>query len=163
VSIPELKPGNWGCADGKRHQFRRKGVPVYLRLQLLDNGEPRAGVPCRLEVEGRISRGQSDNLGIIELAVSPGARSGVLVVGRSGEEQTYELSLGDLAPPRTIAGAQARLNNLGFPCGAPTGEMNEATRQAIRDFQSQQGKAEPTGELDAKTQDDLARAHDGGR
>jgi peptidoglycan hydrolase-like protein with peptidoglycan-binding domain len=67
-----------------------------------------------------------------------------LTVTRGGVQETFELKLGHLDPYDTISGLQQRLNNLGFACGDPTGEMNEGTKLAMRSFMAKRRPDETT-------------------
>ncbi|MEN8152040.1 MAG: peptidoglycan-binding domain-containing protein, partial [Planctomycetota bacterium] len=55
-----------------------------------------------------------------------------------------------LDPVETTAGAQQRLNNLGFACGTESGELTSRTQRALRSFQSMYG-LEVTGEPNEET------------
>ena len=69
-------------------------------------------------------------------------------------QATYDLELGRLDPPGTVAGAQQRLRNLGLFAEEADGEWTPETVEALRDFQSM-CDLEPSGELDASTIDAL--------
>src|SRR4051794_8878890 len=53
VHIPELRQREVSAATGLRHTFRRKGVPAVLRMQLLEQKKPLAGLPYVLEYSGK--------------------------------------------------------------------------------------------------------------
>lgn len=71
-------------------------------------------------------------------------------------EMTWDLSIGSLPSHNTLAGVQARLANLGFPC--KVGDSEEITRSSVKAFQKILGKTE-TGAF-ADIRDELKRAHD---
>src|SRR5689334_3939109 len=52
VYVPDLRPGIVDGATDQLHQFVKKQSPAIVRLRLTDDGEPRAGVPYSLSVEG---------------------------------------------------------------------------------------------------------------
>jgi peptidoglycan hydrolase-like protein with peptidoglycan-binding domain len=58
-----------------------------------------------------------------------------------------------------MIGVQKRLNNLDFPCGKVTGEINDQTRAALKNFQRRLGM-EVTGEIDQATREHLVKYHD---
>ena len=79
--------------------------------------------------------------------------------GEEGEEgvqwEHHELRLGHLEPSHTVAGAQARLANLGLYPGSIDGELGAALELAILHFQVER-ELEPTGLLDETTYSALA-------
>lgn len=163
VHVREKEEKEESGATEQRHRFRRKGVPAKLKLQLLENDEPRANLDYVLEVDGELIQGTTDSDGRLEHFISPAAREAEL---RIGETEKIPLQIGHLEPVTTITGAQQRLNNLGFNCGESAGEstgqsageVDEETKAAITSFQ-QQNNLDPTGELDQKTQDTLKKEH----
>lgn len=162
VFVPDLRVKSVDAETGKRHRFRRRGVPCKLVLRLLTpSGEPRKKAAYVLTVEGADSRGHTDDDGYLRIAVPPGATRGKLVVKAEDEEdedEELEIEIGSLAPHDTIAGAQARLRNLGAIALRVTGELDEPTKQALLAFQRGH-EIEPTGELDGPTASKLREAH----
>src|SRR5207253_9985351 len=120
---------------GKTHTFRRRGVPSWFRMQLARNGEPRANEPFKLTIDGVEVRGTTDGEGVLAVRVSPHARQVKLSIGEDDNGDEYEVEIGGLLPINALSGVQQRLNNLGYPCGEPDGEMNDATRTALHEFQ----------------------------
>jgi hypothetical protein len=109
-------------------------------------------------VQGRGDQtGTTDGDGVLRVFIPPDASSGKLTIGP--DEQVYELDFGKLQPIDTIEGVQARLNNLGYPCGPANGEMNDETRTALERFQ-RRFLLEPTGEIDDATREKLVEVHD---
>jgi hypothetical protein len=144
---------------GKRCVFRRKAVPEKLRIRLLDaEAKPRANLVYRLTIEGVLRKGRTNPEGLLEEPIPPGARKGILTLGEGDTEEEYLLRLGRLQPVSELAGVQARLNNLGCPCGAEDGVLNAATRNALKAFQADQ-KLPVTGDPDATTRNKLAELH----
>lgn len=154
--IPEPQAKEHPAATDGRHRFVRKGVPSVLRLRILDGQQPRAHEEYTLDVDGRIYRGQTDAEGRIEHPIPPGAIRGTLILGKDGE--TYPLALGHIDPIEETTGVKARLNNLGYACGAVDDAWDEQARAALRRFQKDHGLAE-TGECDQATRDKLKEAH----
>ncbi len=158
LHVPERRPRQEPGADGQRHKFRRKGLPSKLQVRVLKDGEPRAGAPYTLNVDGKLSRGSLDGDGLVEIPVPPDARRALLTVGKDeSDRQEFDLRLSSLDPIASVSGVQQRLDNLGYPC-AKSGELDEATRAALADFQ-RASDLEATGEADQKTRDRLAKEY----
>lgn len=159
LHVPERRRKEHPAVTEQRHRFVRKGLPARLRLRLRREGEPRADVAYRLEVDGRIvAEGRSDAEGRIVERIAPDARRGRLVLRDTGE--VIPLRLGHLDPPDSITGAQSRLRNLGRYAGAVDGRAGAQTRLALEAFQAEQRLA-VTGELDADTAAALRERHGG--
>lgn len=155
VIIPELQTKEEEAATDKRHKFRRKGVPVYLHLQLFnENREPLANKPFALQVGGRIFQGTTDREGCLKVAVPPQEKEGIL---RFANRQ-FNIRIGYLNPFIYNSGIKSRLNNLGYKAGEGGEEMDANFRQAIEAFQEDQELAK-TGELDEATQEALLSRH----
>lgn len=154
IHVPDSRPGTVMVATGSTHVFKRNGVPSMYRLQLCANGEPRADVPWRIEVDDRTFRGRTDAEGIVEFYLHPVHRTAWLHVDGDPPRQ---LALGFLDPLETCAGVQQRLSNLGIECPR-SGVYDDATRSALRAYQRRNGLAE-TGEADEPTCTLLASAH----
>ncbi|HEY0080970.1 MAG TPA: peptidoglycan-binding domain-containing protein [Pyrinomonadaceae bacterium] len=162
LHIPDKRPKEHQGDTALRHVFRRLGVPAQMRIQLFDNEEPFANQPYTLEIPGRqTARDNTDEKGIIEMAVPPNATVGKLTVGE--DKRVVELKFGLLEPIANDKGRQQRLNNLGFDCGREDGVVDDKTRDAIRRFQRRVGLPD-TGEFETKpefkTVDALYRIHD---
>ncbi|MBZ4418437.1 LysM domain-containing protein [Myxococcus sp. RHSTA-1-4] len=152
VVLPD-KTERWvPCATGRTHTFRLKGIPERFRLRLHEDGGPRARVPYRLVIGDVTHEGETDDKGLIECAIPPGAREARLEVG--GEE--YTLSLGTLQPVSTDEGLRARLANLGYLEDDSGGD--EALTQAVTRFQAEHGLM-PNGTVDETTREKLREAH----
>jgi Putative peptidoglycan binding domain len=129
-------------------------------MQIMWDGAPRAGEPYRLTVGDVALEGALNGEGYIETNIPPGAQRGTLVVGEGARARTYSLVLGHLDPVETVSGVQARLRNLGYACQV-TGSLDDATRAALRAFQTRAGLA-VTGDDDDATRSRLREAHDEG-
>lgn len=194
LHVPDLTLEEQSRATNKRHKFKLKGVPVKLRLRIMEvpkgsptqnsntqensqtdgqttsgqaqpaaasqQEEPRSDLPYTLLIDGNLSHGKTSSEGLIELEIVPNAREGKLILdpGTPGEF-TVDLKIGCLQPVDEIAGAQARLNNLGFRCGAVDGILGPRTKAALQDFQDSNG-LKKSGELDEATKSKLREAHD---
>ncbi|MBX9601999.1 MAG: peptidoglycan-binding protein [Bryobacteraceae bacterium] len=162
ILIPDREAGETSCASERRHQFVLREPPVELRLRLEDfEGRTLARREYELEIGHRRYRGVTDSNGQLEEQIPARATGGLLKVhaSRDGEALLFfPLALGHLDPETEMAGVQARLQNLGFPCGV-SGSWDEATRKALRLFQRKHGLPE-TGEADEATRQRLAGVHD---
>ena len=146
--IPDKRLKEESGATEERHRFRRKGVPVYMKLRLLLDDEPRANKPYRLIIDDVLwKEGSTDGDGYVETAVPPGARQGRLVLTDGQEQETYLLDFGSLDPIDTDEGVRSRLANLGF-------SADEDLEPAVRDFQAAE-ELEVTGRVDDATRERL--------
>jgi hypothetical protein len=160
VEIPDKRAKTVTVKTGSFRRFRRKGVPARFRMLLVEQGEPKAGVPFWLYIDGVPIDGETDADGLIEVPLPPDARQGKLVIGEPGAALEFELHFGHLDPVDSIDGVQARLNNLGFPCGAVDGVLGEKTKAALYAFQQFIGHEKPSGEPDEATREKLIKLHD---
>lgn len=155
VHVPPIEEKTESGATEKRHRFRRKGVPSKLRIRCLRFDKPLANLPYRLDVDGKLSEGNTDGDGRVECPIPPGAKQGVLLVSKEGREYEFRFDLGTLPPIDTTVGIKSRLANLGFDPGEINAEDNETYRAALRRFQEKE-KLEMTGDPDQATRDKLA-------
>jgi hypothetical protein len=161
LTIPPIHTETRTCATGRRHTFRRRGVPAYLRLQFCVGGRPRARAPYALTVDGRAyAPADLDAEGRLVVAVPCDARLATIVVGTAPDAETYTVQLGVLDPVTELTGIQARLNNLGFDCGPVDGRPGPQTEAALRAFRHAQGLPEDGG-ADAAARARLLELHGG--
>lgn len=143
LTIPDPEPKVVEAASGRRHRFKRKGVPVALRMRFLDDeGKPRAGLSWELVLPGERRAGETDGDGTLFAWIPPEAERGLLLLE---DEETIEelvLKLGHLAPVSQPEGVASRLKHLGYSPDAlaafqrdhgldPTGEADEVTRTKL--------------------------------
>lgn len=157
VSIPDLRRKDVSAASDRRHRFRRRGVPAKTRFQLFDHEMPLKNVAYSLVVGSQTRRGVTDEHGVLEQFIPPDAETGELRIEPNGP--VFPLTFGRMDPISEVTGVQKRLNNLGFTCGEPDGELNEATKLALQEFQKRM-KLAVTGELDDETRNQIAKIHD---
>jgi hypothetical protein len=133
IVIPDKQPKRLAAIAGRKHIFRRKGVPEEFHLQLLDvTGKPRSGLVCTLTIDGVESSVTSDGDGKIRAFIAPDAHAAEV---RVGKRERYKLQLGKLPPFDSTAGMQARLRNLGHDCGSDfRGELGIGTQAALAQF-----------------------------
>lgn len=148
VVIPELRRRDESVGVDQRHRFRRRGVPLSVRVQLIAGDEPRANLFVDVDVHGVHHGLITDAEGWLEIPTPPNATTAVLTL-ESGE--VYELELGRLDPPDTSAGAQGRLRTLGYYHGVIDGRPGPRMTEALQRFQLD-NELEVTGEADANTQ-----------
>jgi hypothetical protein len=156
VFIPDKEEKQESAATEQRHRFRKNGVPAWLRLRLLNYGEPRANESYILDIDGVLFSGTTNADGELECVIPPDAKRGRLRFGEEHDE--YILELGSVDPITEISGVQARLNNLGFDCGAADGAMRSETQAALMEFQKEH-ELPQSGEPDEKTRNKLLEAH----
>jgi hypothetical protein len=145
IVIPELRIKQFPAADSQRHRFRRRGIPAELKLRFLDEGKPRANVPCSVEIDGVTTELKTDGDGVLTIKIPPDASGGEIAVGEGEECVVYAIELGTLSPPDSVRGLQKRLRNLGFYAGAVDGTASDELTEALRSFQQVVGIGE-TGE-----------------
>lgn len=159
VNIPEKQKGTESGATEQRHRFKRKGVPAKIRLVLLDDdNEPRANEEFTLTIDGKSREGRTDGDGALEVPISPGARSGTLLLGPERDE-VFELDIGHTDPIDDTSGVQQRLRNLGYDVGAIDEHVGPRTEAALRAFQRDNG-LEESGTLDEATRQKLEAVHE---
>jgi hypothetical protein len=159
LTIPPIRQKEVSAETDKRHSFRLKGFPEVFRMRLLNAvDEPRANLPYVLVIDGNSVSGTTDAQGELKHSIPPNARKGRLILVSGKHTEEIELRLGELDPRGAVTGAQARLSNLGFDCGAVDGILGPKTRNAIERFQRSR-KLQQTGELDNTTMQELEKMH----
>jgi hypothetical protein len=148
VFIPALREMVAEAETEAQHRYRRRGVPAKFRLKLLFAGKPRAKLKYGLKIEGVIHSGETGEDGMLEVPLSPKARSGRLTLYTEHGEEHYDLKFGGIDPITSVRGVQRRLVNLGIGCPS-SGEMDEGTGGAIRSFRSKFGLEDSEGVDDA--------------
>lgn len=157
VVIPDKRAKEVSKPATQRHRFKRKGIPAMFRFQAFDGETPWANAKFRLVVAGQTYEGVTNGQGILETHLPANAQTAELFMGE--DEQPLLIQFGHMDPIEELVGVQKRLNNLGFDCGEPTGQMNSETRDALKAFQHRFGLKE-SGEADAATVDKLRAMHD---
>jgi N-acetylmuramoyl-L-alanine amidase len=136
------------CPTERRHVFVVQRPTVRFRVRVLDTAEgPLVGCRFLLKVGGVEKKGRVPDDGVVEAMVPAGAEEGELHVWLDGDgvddpddepALRYALRVGHLDPVDTVAGMQARLDNLGFACPT-TGSMCSQTEAALRAFAARTG------------------------
>ncbi len=154
--VPDLRPKEVEAATGRRHVFRRRGVPSVLRVRLLEGSTPRAGLAFTVDAGGRLTRGSTDADGWVEAWLMPDVQRGELRIDATGE--SYPFQVGTVSPVQTPLGVQTRLRNLGYLGGRPTTAATPRAVEALRAFQRARDLP-ATGEPDEATLAALVDAH----
>jgi putative peptidoglycan binding protein len=170
--IPDKKPSYASAGSDQKRTFkrRRSATPVRLVLKNGINNDPvvilKYELATKQETFTRL-RGQSrsptfdpKNLErgmVVEKLAHPETEATLKLWLRDEKapdpEFEYTLKLGDLDPVEEITGVQARLNNLGFHCGAIDGNCGPKTQAALKAFQGRYGltvDCQPNKETQAK-------------
>jgi len=158
VFIPVLQMRYEAGATEARHRFRVKGAPAVVSLRFLDtDGNPRADLPFRLDIDGTWIVGMTDEDGCIIESIPPGAKRGSVTLRDGETEEMYDLELGTLDPVTENEGARQRLVNLGYDCADSDCDSDDF-RNALKQFQLARD-LEVTGELGEATHDSLLKDH----
>jgi hypothetical protein len=116
---------------------------------------PRANAPYILEMDGNLSRGTTDDNGVVDCRIPANARTGRLTVDPgTPKELVLPLQIGHLNPLSELSGVKQRLASLGFSCGDLTDEPSPQLEAALRSFQEKYGLP-VTGQLDEQTRNNL--------
>ncbi len=167
VVIPAKEVKQEPAQAATRNHYWVKTMSARIRFVVRrESGEKVANALYRLKVGDRTFEGRTDPEGAIEHEIHPKVRQGEITVWFDESDPqlrfTWPIEVGSMDPVEELSGVQKRLNNLGFDAGPPTGEMNDETREAIREFQEFIGHAEPTGDLDDETRRALEHLHNAG-
>ena len=146
-----------------------------LKIRLInDLDQPIKTSKYRLEVDNQKFEGITNNEGILQHDIPVGAKTGKLILDKklfhrreknSGEIEVENWSIDlqivdSMAPGDQTAGAQARLNNLGFFASKEIYEQyDEQTRQAIQRFQTAHPPLKVTGKIDQETKKRLEEVY----
>jgi len=150
VIIPDKELSEVSRPTEQKHKFRKKSARVKLRIRVLKKGKPRKNEVYRLDIDGDIREGSTNDDGFITERLPANAEFGKLTVGEGAGRQVFALNFGYVDPLDTDDGVAGRLHNLGY----------SAARDlpgAIKKFQSDQG-LQPTGAVDDTTRSKLKEA-----
>jgi N-acetylmuramoyl-L-alanine amidase len=159
VIIPDFDPKQETAATDQTHCFVTQRSGSYIALVVQRDGEPLANARYELTVDSQVFTGTTDSSGLLRHPIEANASRGLLKILDPVFE--WDLEIGALDPVTETSGVQARLNNLGFPCGAVDGLFGPRTRGALRQFQARNNLT-PNGTVDSATKSALTRVHDGG-
>jgi putative peptidoglycan binding protein len=164
VFIPPKEKKQEAAQTEKLNPYWVRRLQARIRFVLVDeSGLPVAGTLYQLKVEDKTFEGRTGDDGVVDHPIHPKSRNGEITVWWKEDDPrtrvTFPVSIGGLDPHDTISGVQARLNQLNFPAGPVTGEMNERTSEALAAFQDSV-HLDPTGEPDEETMRLLEVLHD---
>jgi N-acetylmuramoyl-L-alanine amidase len=140
IYIPDNDSKKLDGSTDQKHHFVVKVPQTWLRILIRDGQQvPAAGCKYHLEIDGIPCPDRTlGSDGMLAVKIPATAESGTLTVwfdSEVPEGTTWVLRLGHLDPVGEETGIQARLNNLGYPCGAVDGIIGPLTRAAVRSFQ----------------------------
>lgn len=143
LMIPDWRPHQDDRPTNRRHRYSLTTEITQLRVVVTDRWRrPVANADWRLEIGSLVRNGTTANDGLIQEEIPADAVEGRLeavIDPSTGMRTSWTLALGALDPWRSDSGAQARLNNLGFPCGRIDGIVGRRTHAASKRFQRAYG------------------------
>ena len=150
--VPDKTSKDVKVTPGQKYKATVTKGALKIRIKLSDfAGNPRKSTACKLSVDGKDTDLTTDDDGLVELPIDPGAKSGTLTIG----DDEYELAIGSLDPIDQRSGAIARLRNLGYLADAADDGMSdvdpEALRFAVELFQARAGLPLAGNDLDSIT------------
>jgi hypothetical protein len=187
LAIPDAATSEVVASSGGRHRFVLRNDQLFLRIRILKaDFTAIASAPYALTVDGTTRSGSTDSFGQLEVEIPRSAQSAELVVRAAasdtdpdGESPSsaaalrgpvplrWSLNIGALNPimerapsDDCVSGVQQRLSNLAFYRGAVTGVLDDATRAALRAFQTTFGLPASEASDQARTQPKLRAVHD---
>jgi hypothetical protein len=149
--------GSSASASAQSNKGDDKKKPVFIRLKMLRNGKPAAGVAYKLVADGTLTlSGSTTGEGLVEQQVPGTVASVEVTLLDTGE--THAFTVGSIDPVDTVLGAQQRLRRLGLYMGALDGTSGPLFQHALMVFQKMKGLS-VNGEFDGATQSALKTAY----
>jgi N-acetylmuramoyl-L-alanine amidase len=173
IYIPDKETREESRGTDAKHNFKRKTPKTLLRLALKNRiWQPLANKRYELVIHGAFHPGSTNGEGILEQEIPADLEEAELTVwmvqnlseqSPDGQLYRWTLKIGHLDPIEEITGVQARLNNLGIPCGVVDGsqssEATEAMRASIKAFRSRVDLGQ-SSTIDRATRLRLVEKHD---
>ena len=161
--IPDKNLKSESCQTGMVHRFKLLRKQTRLRIVVRDiDGTPLGGKKYNLRVEDEVNEGVLPDNALLDKPIPADALEGELKVWIEDDfpdyPDTWTLKLGHLDPVESLAGVQARLNNLGYDCSPVDGINGPRTQAAVKAFQKDHG-LEVDGIPGPKTQAALKGEH----
>lgn len=160
VFIPPVRVKQVSKASQSRYQFALKGIPTTFKIQFLDQGEPRAGVPVTLIVDNVTYSLSTDGGGNITQRISPDASKAKIILDPGPKQKQKIIALRGLDPYNVPSGIQQRLGNLGYTPGLVKDQITPRLRDALMAFQNDNG-LKANGIATQVTLDKLKNIHGG--
>lgn len=155
IFIPALNTNEESGGTEQTHKFQVKSQKTKLKLVLKENDKALAHLRYKLKIGTKIIDGRTKGDGSLEEDVPVTATEAELkVCPGEKNERIYKIRLSSLDPITEISGVQARLKNLGFPIDEVTNQLDEDTKEAIKQFQEKHSLS-VSGEPDSQTQNKL--------
>lgn len=141
VAIPDLASKTNAAPTNSENLFQLKRPKTDLQLKIADEcGGPCTDLRYNLCIDNKsVGEGQTSAEGMIVEAIPADLQFASLTIWfdeDSVEGRTWDLLLGHLDPVKHLTGVQARLNNLGYPCGLVDGINGPLTKAAVRKYQA---------------------------
>lgn len=135
--------------------FKGEKVKVLIQRSLTASSDDGLEIPA-----------ETDGAGLIDIPLPAGAVKATLTLV-DAPWLRWVVLIGHLDPVHDpvgkrdfVSGVQARLNNLGFSCGAVDGVLGPRTRSAIARFQKEiLGRKDAKGDLDDETRKAIVKEH----
>jgi N-acetylmuramoyl-L-alanine amidase len=165
VTIPDPDPIVETKPTGDVHKIKVPKVDTLLRISVVDEkGAGLGTLQYELKVGADTFSGTVPADGKIEHPVSAVETAGTLALWIKREPgidgYLIPLEIGSLEHESVNRACQARLLNLGFDCGPPTGTVEAHTREALRGFQKATSIT-VNGKLEAPARTQLRKSHEG--
>ncbi len=159
IFIPALAVNEEDGATEQTHRFEIRSQKTKLKLVLKENDKALAHLKYKLKIGTKVIDGRTKGDGSIEEDVPITATQAELRVSPGEEgERFYIIQLASLDPITEISGVQARLKNMGFPITSLSDQLDDETREALRQFQEKYS-LNVTGEPDASTQNKIKEVY----
>lgn len=168
IAVPERELKEIDAEASRAHRFKVTRPKVELAIKILDDHDaPLAGKKYRIESGDARLEGTTDGEGFVRAPIPIDWTAAELLIWADAAEEgapppppsaRFVLEIGNLTPRTKVEGAQARLANLGYWCGAADGQIGPRTRHALRAFQARHDLP-ITGALDDATATKLEDIH----
>ncbi|MBK8252388.1 MAG: peptidoglycan-binding protein [Polyangiaceae bacterium] len=155
LQIPDTPERGPSVRIGGNNRYKAEVPKVQVSLHLTDEGRAMANEPYRVEGLARPITGQSNGEGRVEFEVPVTSRE--VMVHLPNRHTSVPVRVGDLDPPNTESGVLQRLDHLGYY--RPNSESPDEGQNAIRRFQRDRGLPD-TGELNEATRNAIMEAHE---
>lgn len=160
--IPDRGNKQVPAATGGEARFRARRSSNTLQVTLIDfQRNPLANKTCMLEVNDAARSVTTDGSGRLHADI-PGdlTHARLLVDGVAMTLEIGRLNPMDDVDGEDVSGVQGRLANLGYYGGRIHGELDDATREAVRAFQRDNDLPE-SGEVSRSLKDKLQQRYGG--